>query len=121
MAADRLEQHALRKQLLSTSTLIKLADDPAIRVRLHAALALGDRCRNEPAALEALGKIAAKDADDPWMRLAILSGLAESSLAFIPLCDAHSIGDRPGGTAISGRRDRRGPPAACPSWSRCWK
>ena len=36
----------------------------------------------------ALGAIAAKDADDPWMRLAILSGLAESSLAFIPLCDA---------------------------------
>ena len=28
-----------------------------------------------------------KDADDPWMRLAILSGLAESALAFIPLCD----------------------------------
>jgi putative membrane-bound dehydrogenase-like protein len=85
VAADRREQHAQAKQLLSTSTLVKLADDPAIRVRFHAALALGDRCRNEPAALEALAKIAAKDADDPWMRLAILSGLAESSLAFLPL------------------------------------
>ena len=63
------------------------AKDPAIRVRLQAALALGDRCRKEPAALEALGRIAAKDAGDPWMRLAILSGLAESALAFIPLCD----------------------------------
>ena len=34
-----------------------------------------------------MARIAAKDADDPWMRLAILSGLAESSLAFLPLCD----------------------------------
>ena len=84
---NRLEWHVPPKQLLSTSTLIKLADDPAIRVRLQAALALGNRCRNEPAALQALGRIAAKDADDPWMRLAILSGLAESSLAFIPCCD----------------------------------
>ena len=67
--------------------LVARAEDPAIRVRLQAALALGDRCREEPAALDALGKIAVRDADDPWMRLAILSGLAESSLSFIPLCD----------------------------------
>jgi putative membrane-bound dehydrogenase-like protein len=87
VAADQLEHDPQPKQLLSTSTLIKMADDSAIRVRLHAALALGNRCQNEPAALDALGKIAAKDADDPWMRLAILSGLAESALEFIPLCD----------------------------------
>jgi putative membrane-bound dehydrogenase-like protein len=87
VAADRLKQHVQAKQLLSTSTLIKLAEDPAIRVRFHAALALGNRCQNEPAALEALAKIAAKDADDPWLRLAVLSGLAESSLAFLPLCN----------------------------------
>ena len=72
---------------LPTESLITLAGDPAIRVRLQAALALGDRCRQEPAALAALASIAARDADDPWMRLAILSGLAESALAFIPLCD----------------------------------
>ena len=82
------KQHALHRELLSTATLIKLADDPAVRVRLQAAIALGNRCRLEPAALVALAAIAAKDSDDPWMRLAILSGLAESSLAFIPLCDA---------------------------------
>ncbi len=87
VAADRLEHHGHVQQLLSISTLVKLAVDPAIRVRFHAALALGNRCRNEPAALEALARIAARDADDPWMRLAILSGLAESSLAFLPLCD----------------------------------
>jgi len=92
-----LREHALRaaatieprlkKPLLSTARLVKLASDPAIRVRLQAALALGDRCREEPTALDALGKIAAQDAEDPWMRLAIVSGLAESSLAFIPMCE----------------------------------
>ena len=76
----------LHKQFLDTSALIKLAADPAIRVRLQAAIALGNRSGEQPALL-ALARIAAKDADDPWMRLAILSGLAESSLAFLPLCD----------------------------------
>jgi putative membrane-bound dehydrogenase-like protein len=103
VAADphpALREHALRivnnserrsgKRLLPTSTLIKLAEDSAVRVRLQAAISLGNRCREEPAALRALGKIAARDAADPWMRLAILSGLAESSLAFLPLCDAIS-------------------------------
>jgi putative membrane-bound dehydrogenase-like protein len=101
VAADphaALREHALRvcakleplrkEQLLSTEILIKLAGDPAIRVRLHAALALGDRAKDDPGALDALARITVKDAEDPWMRLAILSGLAESSLAFIPLCDS---------------------------------
>jgi putative membrane-bound dehydrogenase-like protein len=88
VAADRLEHHVPPKQLLSTSILIKLADDAAIRVRLQAALALGDRCRIETTALDALVKIAARDADDPWMRLAILSGLANSALNFLLICDA---------------------------------
>jgi putative membrane-bound dehydrogenase-like protein len=92
-----LREHALRvaavrelhapAPLISTARLVKLAADPAIRVRLQTALALGNRCREEPAALEALLKIAAQDANDPWIRLAILSGLAESSLAFVSLCD----------------------------------
>ena len=73
---------------VGTEALARLAGDPAIRVRLHAALALGDRCQKEPAALMALGRIAARDAADPWMRLAILSGLADSALTFIPRCDA---------------------------------
>jgi putative heme-binding domain-containing protein len=92
-----LREHALRvaaaiesranQRFIPTECLIKLADDPAIRVRLQTALALGNRCRAEPAALAALAKIAAKDADDPWMRLAIMSGLSDSSLAFLPLCE----------------------------------
>jgi putative membrane-bound dehydrogenase-like protein len=88
-----LREHAVRVeaynrvQWLSTAQLGRLTEDPAIRVRLQTALTLGDRCHKEPAALEALGRIAARDAADPWMRLAILSGLAESAPALIPLCD----------------------------------
>jgi putative membrane-bound dehydrogenase-like protein len=85
--AARIERHQ-HSRLLPTSTLIALAGDAAIRVRLQAALALGDRCGKEPAALEALGALAARDADDGWIRLAILSGLTDSALAFLPLCDS---------------------------------
>ena len=92
-----LREHALRvasaiesqqhRRLLPATSLVSRAEDPEIRVRLQAALALGDHCREEPAALGALRTIAVRDADDPWMRLAILSGMADSSLSFIPLCD----------------------------------
>jgi putative membrane-bound dehydrogenase-like protein len=87
-----LREHALRIPSvyteLPTEKLVRLAEDPAIRVRFQVALMLGDRCDVETAALKALGRIAARDAADPWMRLAILSGLADRSLEFIPLCDA---------------------------------
>ena len=74
---------------LPTENLVRLAEDPAIRVRFQVAQILGDRrLKSDPDALKALGRIAAKDATDPWMRLAILSGLAETALKFIPLCDA---------------------------------
>jgi putative heme-binding domain-containing protein len=88
-----LREHAIRVDSydhvvkVETKDLIRLADDPAIRVRLQAALALGDRCAKEPKALKALAKIATRDASDPWMRLAILSGLVESAPAFLPLCE----------------------------------
>ena len=59
-----VREHALRarplvelhdpKLQIATARLVKLAGDPAIRVRLQAALALGDRCHDEPAALDAL-------------------------------------------------------------------
>jgi putative membrane-bound dehydrogenase-like protein len=99
-----LREHAIRlarslesrshQRVLSTPRLAALAADPSIRVRLETTLALGDRCGDEPAALDALGAIAAKDASDPWMRLAILSGLAESALEFIARCDQAPPSDR---------------------------
>ena len=48
---------------LTLERLVRLADDPAVRVRFQVALALGDRCRDEATALEALGRIAARDGD----------------------------------------------------------
>jgi putative heme-binding domain-containing protein len=93
-----LREHAIRvataiqpdrfERLLPTEMLIVLSDDPAIRVRFQAALALGDRCPKEPAALHALARLAARDAADPWIRLAILSGLSGSAPGFIASCDA---------------------------------
>jgi putative membrane-bound dehydrogenase-like protein len=93
-----IREHALRaaallekrdsKPLIATASLVRLAGDPAIRVRLHAALALGNRCGDEPEALEALTRVAARDANDPWMRLAIVSGLGETALRFIVACQA---------------------------------
>ena len=111
-------EHMFHKHLLATPVLIELAEDPAIRVRLHAAIALGDRCREEPAALDGLGKIASRDANDPWMRLAILSGLADSALAFLPICNtipspaaARNCNLRPPRLWVSGD--------VCRSWSLC--
>jgi putative membrane-bound dehydrogenase-like protein len=111
LAADPhpgLREQALRvdaywdRRLLPTERLVLLANDSAIRVRFQAALALGDRCQEAPApkrglnrldAVRALAQIAARDAADPWMRLAILSGLADSALAFIPLCDKIALSE----------------------------
>ncbi len=61
--------------------LIGLADDPSIRVRLQAAIALGDFRGDET--IRALAKIAARDADDEWVRLAVLSGLRDSARPFL--------------------------------------
>ncbi len=61
--------------------LIALADDPEVRVRFQAAIALGDL--NEGRAPGALARIAARDVGDPWVRLAVLSGLRETAWPFL--------------------------------------
>ena len=68
---------------LSLPTIVALAGDPSIRVRLQAALALGERGPTDSTAVHALAGLATRDAADPWMRLAILSGLGESALSFV--------------------------------------
>jgi putative membrane-bound dehydrogenase-like protein len=105
------------RRLIATSGLTRLADDPFVRVRLQAALALGDRCRDEPGALDALERIAARDADDPWMRLAILSGLSDTALALISGSERIPAGEGRGhllaqAAAIVGVRRRIGELAA---------
>ena len=60
--------------------MLQRADDPDPRTRFQAALTLGEL---GPAALPALLKVAARDASDPWVRLAIVSSAtgAETRLA----------------------------------------
>jgi putative heme-binding domain-containing protein len=60
-----------------TKELLKMVDDPEIRVRYQLALSLGEW--NDPRAGEALGKVALKDGDAPAMQTAIMSS-AEQQL-----------------------------------------
>jgi putative membrane-bound dehydrogenase-like protein len=92
-AADQdpdLREHALRIAAtdpavvrgLSRTLLIGLTRDPSIRVRLQAAIVLGYLARDAEA-VRALVTLARRDAGDPWMRIAILSSLGETSLDFL--------------------------------------
>ncbi len=63
------------------ATLLKLADDPSVRVRFYTAIALGNMNNNE--SVQALAKIAAKDGADKWSRAAVLSGLSGRTQEFI--------------------------------------
>lgn len=57
------------------------ADDPAIRVRFQTAMTLGEF--SSPQVLDALVAIARRDADDPWVRTAVLSSVGETSDQFL--------------------------------------
>lgn len=68
--------------------VVSLADDPDVRVRFQASIALGDL--DDPRVPSALARIAARDVDDEWIRLAVLSGLGEIAQPFLDaLLDAH--------------------------------
>jgi putative membrane-bound dehydrogenase-like protein len=58
-----------------------LAEDPDPRVRFRAALVLGNL--DALGAMRALLRIAERDAEDRWMRLAVLSGLEKTSPRFL--------------------------------------
>ncbi|WZO98642.1 c-type cytochrome [Isosphaeraceae bacterium EP7] len=61
--------------------LIKAADDPEIRVRMRAAIALGDL--DDARVPAALARVAARDSGDEWARLAVLSGLRRTAWTFL--------------------------------------
>ena len=61
--------------------LVALADDPEVRVRFQAAIALGDLPGDQSAA--PLARIAARDVADNWVTLAVLSGLRDTSAPFL--------------------------------------
>ncbi|MDN3690606.1 PVC-type heme-binding CxxCH protein [Cyclobacterium jeungdonense] len=66
--------------------ILKLAEDSDARVRFVAALVIGRQ--NGASKLLPLAKVAVQDAADPWLRTAVLSGLGEHSLEFLPILDS---------------------------------
>ena len=73
--------------------VLKLFDDPELNVRYQLALSLGGW--SDPRAGEILGKLAARDMSDPWMRVAILSSASRQSaeiLKAVLAADANAAG-----------------------------
>lgn len=81
-ASAGLREHGLglyRKEFVGLrERLFELARDKDVRVRFQAAIALGDLDGKEVAM--ALAKIGLRDADNPWMRFAVLSARPELAL-----------------------------------------
>lgn len=69
----QLAEPLLKNSSALTSQVLKLADDPNARVRFQCALTLGEL--QDPNVVVALAKIAERDANDRWMRAAVLSSL----------------------------------------------
>ena len=65
--------------------VVALAGDPAVRVRFQVAFTLGEVVDSDPKAVGALAALARRDADDPWVRTAVLSSAV---LVAGPLFDA---------------------------------
>ena len=85
-AAPGVREHALRlaePRLDRAGPLrdrvLALADAPEARVRFQAAFTLGEF--DDPAAIDALARIARRDAGDPWIRTAVLSSAWRNPLA----------------------------------------
>jgi putative membrane-bound dehydrogenase-like protein len=78
-----------------SADLPRLADDRDARVRFRSAISLGSI--DTPEARAALVRIASRDSDDRWIRLAVLSGLGRSAGAFLDavIADAPAWLDRP--------------------------
>src|SRR5262249_46021210 len=83
-----------------TGDLLPLADDPEIRVRVRAAIALGD-VDDERAGM-ALARIAVRDVGDEWARLAVLSGLRDKAWPFLQALLAANPGWLEAPTAAQG-------------------
>jgi putative membrane-bound dehydrogenase-like protein len=89
--AVRLTEGRLARSAELARVVRTLANDDDVRVRFQVALALGELQGRAP--LEALARIARRDAEDEWVRLAMLSGLKDTALPFLQLLLA---GDEPG-------------------------
>jgi putative membrane-bound dehydrogenase-like protein len=79
--AARLAQPRLSADAAIGQAVLRRADDPAITVRFQVALTLGDW--PAPEAGRALGRLAAQDGGDRWMRAAVLSSAASHAGAIL--------------------------------------
>jgi putative heme-binding domain-containing protein len=71
--------------------VLLLVGDPAVRVRFQVAFTLGEVAEADPQAVRALAVIARRDADDPWVRTAVLSSAGRVAG---PLFEAIAADDR---------------------------
>ncbi len=77
--AVRLAEPRLDRAGPLRDRVLALADAPEARVRFQVAFTLGEV--DDPAAIDALSRIARRDAGDPWIRTAVLTSAWRSPLA----------------------------------------
>jgi putative membrane-bound dehydrogenase-like protein len=84
-AEEHVREHAARlaegRARECEPELLTLAGDPSVRVRLRAAVALSTL--DSRRAQQALARLAARDAESPWMASAILGGIGENAWPFL--------------------------------------
>ena len=84
----RVREHAVRlaESFVNSSKpvlekVLSMASDPDFRVRYQLAFSLGEV--NDERALDALSRVAARGAESRWLRIAVLSSLANRASAFL--------------------------------------
>jgi putative membrane-bound dehydrogenase-like protein len=96
-----IREHALRlgERRLDTSArilrhVLKMVDDDHPQIRFQVAFSLGET--TDPRATTALARIAKRDADDKWIRAAVLSSAGETAgKLFVALLEKPALVDRP--------------------------
>ncbi len=94
----RLSEGRLATESALLPQLLRLAGDPDERVRLRAALALGETAN--PRALDGLASIARRDGGQSWTRAAVLSSVGERADAFLRIFAAAPPSSTPSSTAV---------------------
>ena len=105
--AVRLAEPRLDRAGPLRDRVLALADAPEARVRFQVAFTLGEV--DDPAAIDALARIARRDAGDPWIRTAVLSSAWRNPLALWERLLAAE-----GGQADPSLRDEPGRPRLAP-------
>ncbi len=98
--AARLSERFVKADPSRVGPLAALADDPDAMVRFQAAFSLGEATGE--ASLKALAKIAARDAGNRWIRVAVLSSVAGRVVPFADALAGAGLFDRPEGRAWLG-------------------